>query len=104
MGYYERHVFFCTNVRDEDAVRPSCGRCGSDGFRAYVKQRLKDLDMTGEGKVRINSAGCLDRCEEGPTLVVYPEGVWYTFIDEEDLDEIIDEHLVGGRPVERLRI
>jgi (2Fe-2S) ferredoxin len=56
------------------------------------------------GKVRINSAGCLDRCEEGPTLVVYPEGVWYTFIDEEDLDEIIDEHLVGGRPVERLRI
>lgn len=104
MGYYERHLFFCTNVRDEDAARPSCGRCGSDELRAYVKTRLKALDMAGQGRVRVNKAGCLDRCEEGPTLVVYPEGVWYTFIDEEDLDEIIEEHLIGGRPVERLMI
>lgn len=104
MSYYERHLFFCTNVRDAGADRPSCGRCGSDALRDYAKKRLKALDMTGQGKVRVNKAGCLDRCEEGPTLVVYPEGVWYTFVDEEDLDEIIEEHLVAGRPVERLMI
>ncbi len=104
MSYYDRHLFFCTNERDEDADRPSCGHCGSASLRAYAKQRIKALGLAGEGKVRVNSAGCLDRCEEGPTLVVYPEGVWYTFVDEEDIDDIIDEHVVGGRPVERLRI
>ncbi len=104
MSYFERHLFFCTNVRAEGADRPSCGRCGSDALRDYAKKRIKALGLAGEGKVRVNSAGCLDRCEEGPTLVVYPEGVWYTFVDEEDLDDIIDEHVVGGRPVERLRI
>ncbi|MFP5344924.1 MAG: (2Fe-2S) ferredoxin domain-containing protein, partial [Gammaproteobacteria bacterium] len=56
------------------------------------------------GKVRINNAGCLDRCEEGPVIVVYPEGVWYSYVDKEDIDEIIEEHLQHGRPVERLRI
>ena len=104
MAYYERHLFFCTNIRDGDTERPRCGRCGTAELRAYAKARIKALGLSGEGKVRVNSAGCLDRCEEGPTLVVYPEGVWYTFVDEEDLDEIIDEHVVGGRPVERLRI
>ena len=104
MAYYQRHLFFCTNVRDEGAERPSCGRCGTAELRAYAKARVKALGLAGEGRVRVNSAGCLDRCEEGPTLVVYPEGVWYTFVDEEDLDEIIDEYVVGGRPVERLRI
>jgi len=60
--------------------------------------------MSGADRVRINQAGCLDRCDEGPIIVIYPEEVWYTFIDEHDLDEIIDEHLVGGRIVERLKI
>jgi len=60
--------------------------------------------MSGEGKVRINSSGSLDRCEEGPCIVVYPEGTWYTYVDKQDIDEIIDEHLVKGRPVERLKI
>jgi (2Fe-2S) ferredoxin len=104
MGYYKHHVFFCTNVREEGADRPSCGRCGSDDLRAHAKNRIKELGMKGEGGVRINSAGCLDRCEEGPACVVYPEGVWYTFVDEEDIDEIIDEHLVAGRVVDRLTI
>ena len=104
MSYYERHLFFCTNVRDEGAERPSCGRCGTAELRGYMKKRVKELGLAGQGKVRVNTAGCLDRCEEGPTLVVDPEGTWYTFIDEEDLDEIIDEHLVNGRPVERLKI
>ena len=62
------------------------------------------MGLAGEGKVRINSSGCLDRCELGPALVIYPEGTWYTYIDEEDIDEIIDNHLVEGRVVERLLI
>jgi len=62
------------------------------------------MGFTGEGKVRINQAGCLDRCEEGPICVVYPEAVWYTYVDEDDIDDIIDSHLVNGEPVERLKI
>jgi len=73
-------------------------------MRAYAKDRVKALKLSGEGKVRINQAGCLDRCEEGPCVVVYPEGVWYTYVDKADIDEIIDEHLVNGRVVERLKI
>jgi len=73
-------------------------------MRAYAKKRMKEMDLTGPGKVRVNQSGCLDRCEEGPACVVYPEGVWYTYIDEFDVDEIIDSHLVGGTPVERLKI
>lgn len=104
MSYYERHVFFCTNDRGEGADRPSCNRCGSQAARDHAKQRVKSLGLAGEGKVRINSAGCLDRCEEGPVCVVYPEGIWYTYVDTEDVDEIIDSHVVGGKPVERLKI
>ena len=73
-------------------------------MRDYAKSKVKQLGLTGPGKVRVNQAGCLDRCEEGPVLVVYPEEVWYTYVDQEDIDEIIDEHLVNGRVVERLRI
>ena len=62
------------------------------------------MGISGPGKVRVNKAGCLDRCEEGPVCVVYPEGVWYTYIDEEDVDEIIDSHLKNGKPVERLKL
>jgi len=62
------------------------------------------LGLAGQGKVRVNRAGCLDRCEEGPVCVVYPEGIWYTFIDEEDLDEIIDSHIINGKLVNRLKI
>jgi len=104
MSYYNKHVFFCTNDRGESADRPSCARCGSVELRDYAKQRIKELGLAGEGKIRINSAACLDRCEEGPTMVVYPEGIWYTYIDEYDVDEIIDSHLVNGKVVERLKI
>ena len=75
-----------------------------EALRDYAKKRMKEMGMTGEGKVRVNKSGCLDRCEEGPTCVVYPEGIWYTYVDEEDIDEIIDSHLVKGVPVERLKI
>lgn len=104
MGYYQRHIFFCVNDRGPNADRPSCNRCGSQEMRDYAKGRIKALGLAGEGKVRVNQSGCLDRCEEGPVCVVYPEGVWYTYIDETDIDEIVDSHLVNGEPVERLKI
>lgn len=102
MSYYRYHVFFCTNKRD--GGRACCANHGSPEMRDYAKTRVKELGLAGVGGVRINNAGCMDRCEEGPTMVVYPEGVWYTYVDREDVDEIIDEHLVHGRVVERLRI
>jgi (2Fe-2S) ferredoxin len=73
-------------------------------MRAYAKDKVKALGKKVPGNVRINSAGCLDRCEEGPVMVIYPEAVWYTYVDQEDIDEIIDQHLVHGRVVERLKI
>ena len=102
--YYRKHVFFCTNDRGPESERPSCNRCGSAAMREYAKGRVKELGLAGAGGIRVNSAGCLDRCEEGPVCVVYPEGVWYTYVDEFDVDEIIESHLKGGKPVERLKI
>lgn len=102
MSYYAKHVFFCCNQRDGERV--CCNDRGGSQMRDYTKGRIKALDLAGEGKVRINQSGCLDRCEEGPCIVVYPDGVWYTYVDRSDIDEIIDEHLQNGRVVERLRI
>ncbi|MEJ2061036.1 MAG: NAD(P)H-dependent oxidoreductase subunit E [Gammaproteobacteria bacterium] len=102
MSYYQRHIFFCTNCREDGRV--CCAQYGAAEMRAHAKQRCKELGITGPGQVRVNTAGCLDRCSEGPVAVVYPEGVWYTYVDREDIDEIIEEHLVHGRPVERLKI
>lgn len=102
--YYRKHMFFCTNQRAEGADRPSCGQCGSSELRAWAKARLKELGLAGPGGVRANIAGCLDRCELGPVLAVYPDGVWYTYIDEDDLEEIIQSHIIGGQPVARLML
>jgi (2Fe-2S) ferredoxin len=100
--YYEYHLFFCTNQREEG--KTCCANHGSQAMRDYAKARIKSMGLAGKGRVRVNTAGCMDRCEEGPVLVVYPEGTWYTYVDQEDIDEIIDEHVVHGRPVERLKI
>jgi len=102
MSYYQRHIFFCTNQREGTAQ--CCGRCGAVEMRGYAKRRAKELGIHGPGGVRVNTSGCLDRCDEGPVAVVYPEGVWYTYVDEEDIEEIVQEHLVHGRVVERLKI
>lgn len=102
MGYYERHVFFCCNQRDGGDT--CCANRGAVGLRDYAKRRVKQLDMSGQGRVRVNISGCLDRCDEGPCIVIYPDAVWYTYVDKTDIDEIIDEHLKHGRIVERLRI
>ena len=100
--YFKRHIFFCTNDRGAGAERPSCNQCGSAALREYAKGSVKKMGFSGIGKLRVNTSGCLDRCEEGPVCVVYPEGTWYTYIDEQDIDEIIENHLVGGEVVNRL--
>lgn len=101
MSYYERHLFFCTNCREDGNC---CEAFGASEMRAYAKKRAKELGIHGKGQARVNNAGCLDRCNEGPVAVVYPEGIWYTYVDEADVDEIIQEHLLNGRVVERLQI
>lgn len=100
--YYKYHVFFCTNQREPGAE--CCANFGSARLRDYAKKKVKDLGLAGKGGVRINTAGCLDRCSDGPVVVIYPEGTWYTYVDEEDIDEIIQEHLLHGREVDRLKI
>ena len=99
--FYERHVFCCTNERMAGHPRGCCKSRGSEKLRDYMKARAKEL---GFAKVRINSAGCLDRCELGPTMVIYPEGVWYTYKSREDVDEILETHLKHGGRVERLML
>jgi (2Fe-2S) ferredoxin len=102
MSYYRYHVFFCTNQRERG--EQCCGQYNAGEIREYAKSRIKQLGLAGEGKVRINTAGCLDRCELGPVVVVYPDEVWYSYVDREDIDEIIEEHLQNGRIVSRLVI
>lgn len=102
MSHYQYHVFFCTNKRSDGRV--CCEQCNATQIRAYAKAKIKELGLSGEGKVRVNTAGCLDRCELGPVLVVYPEETWYTYLDRDDIDEIISEHLSHGRIVKRLLI
>ena len=102
MSYFSHHVFFCTNQREDG--RQSCNQCNASAARDYVKKRCREVGISGAGQVRINTAGCLDRCEFGPVIVIYPEAIWYTYVDQQDLDEIIDEHLLNGRVVDRLRI
>lgn len=100
--YYQKHVFFCMNERDDG--RQCCSQFGAQTAQEHAKRRIKQMDMNGEGKIRINKAGCLDRCSEGPVLVVYPSGTWYTYVDQADIDEIIDVDLINGGVVERLKI
>ncbi len=103
MSYFDKHVFFCTNQRGPREV--CCNNFGAQAMRDYMKNKVKVLGIsTGEKRIRINSAGCMGRCDEGPVLVIYPEAVWYTYVDESDLDEIINQHLVHGQVVDRLKI
>ena len=102
MSFYKHHVFFCTNLREDG--RKCCQDADAQALRDHAKARCKALNIHGHGEVRINHGGCRDRREEGPILVVYPEETWYTYVDKDDIDEIIDEHLVHGRVVERLKI
>lgn len=99
---YVRHVFVCENRRDPDDPRGSCGAKGSCAIREALKEELARRGL--KKRIRANSAGCLDSCADGPTVVVYPEGVWYGGVRVEDVPEIVERHLVNGEPVERLRL
>jgi (2Fe-2S) ferredoxin len=100
--YFEHHVFFCLNQRAGGAA--CCMDNGAEAAFDHMKSRVKKLGLSGQSKVRINRAGCLDRCGEGPLLVIYPQAIWYTFVDNDDIDDIIESHLINGKVVERLVI
>ena len=100
MHFYQKHAFFCTHSKQNG--KKCCENANANYFREYAKVKIKELGLSESGKIRINQAGCLGRCSEGPTLVIYPEQVWYTYETEEDIDEIINEHLIHGRVVDRL--
>ena len=102
MPNYEHHVFVCLNERDESASRPSCGNENSKKLRVALKVAVKAAGL--KHRVRVNESGCLDQCEHAAVMVVYPEAVWYGFVHPRDAEEIVREHLVHGRPVERLRL
>jgi (2Fe-2S) ferredoxin len=100
-AFYRVHVFCCVNERPNDHPRGCCKAKGSQELRDYMKARAKALRLR---RVRINASGCLDRCELGPTMVIYPEGVWYSYRTTEDVDEILQTHVVGGGRVRRLML
>lgn len=101
-SYFSRHVFFCLNQRD--AGQACCAQYNAGAMFAHCKEKVRQLGLGGPGKVRVNKAGCLDRCSAGPVLVVYPEAVWYTYTDEADIDEIVQSHLKDGQVVQRLQV
>lgn len=102
MSYYKHHVFFCLNQRENGD--DCCALHHAKELFDYAKTKCKELGIAGQQGVRVNKAGCLDRCEHGPVMVVYPQGVWYTAVDTSDVDEIIQKHLIGGEVVQRLLI
>ena len=96
--YFRAHVFVCCNRRPEGHKRGSCAAKGSERLRDYMKARVRELGLR---RVRVNMAGCLDRCELGPCVVIYPEGVWYRVDSFADVDAILERHLIaGGRATE----
>ena len=99
-SYFQRHIFFCLNERS--GGQACCAQHGAQAAFDHCKQQVKAAGLAGPGGVRVNKAGCLDRCAGAPVAVVYPEGTWYTFVDQADIDEIVDSHLKNGQPVERL--
>jgi (2Fe-2S) ferredoxin len=99
-SYYERHIFFCLNERPNGAE--ACANHRAQEAFDRCKSQVKAAGLSGPGQVRVNKAGCLDRCAAGPVAVVYPEAVWYSYVDAQDIDEIVESHLKNGQVVERL--
>jgi len=102
MAYYKQHIFVCTNQRTDG--RASCQDHGAQALRDYLKKKVKGAKLNGPNGVRINNAGCLDRCGQGPVLVIYPEETWYQYKNKEDIDVIFEEHIKNNRVVESLSI
>jgi (2Fe-2S) ferredoxin len=99
--YFTHHVFVCGNHRPAGHQRGSCGEKGSEKLRDYMKARAKELGLAG---VRINAAGCLDRCEHGPVVVIYPRGTWYRVADNAAVDRVLTEDIRDGRPIAELML
>jgi len=99
-SYFKRHIFFCLNERKNGEA--SCAQHNAQAAFDHCKNQVKVLGLSGPGQVRVNKAGCLDRCSGGPVAVVYPEAVWYTYVDQADIDEIVQSHLKNGQVVQRL--
>lgn len=99
-SYFKRHIFFCLNERKNGEA--CCAQQNAQAAFDHCKHRVKELGLAGPGHVRVNKAGCLDRCSGGPVAVVYPEGVWYTYVDNADIEEIVESHLKNGQIVQRL--
>jgi (2Fe-2S) ferredoxin len=102
MPPFQKHIFICVNRRDPSDPRGCCAAKGSEAIRDYFKAEIKKRGL--QGKMRANAAGCLDNCSAGPTVVVYPEGIWYRVPTVEDAREIIERHLENGEVVDRLRL
>lgn len=102
MSYYKHHVFFCTNLREDG--RACCQDHDAQIMRDYLKKKVKDAKMAGPGGVRVNNAGCLDRCGQGPVMVIYPEETWYQYKSKEDLDAIFERHLKHSEVLDDLKI
>ena len=102
MAPFEKHIFVCGNQRPAGHPRGCCDPAGEAALQKVFKQKLAERGL--KGRVRANQSGCLDQCEHGPNIVIYPEGVWYGDVTASDVDEIIDRHIIGGDPVERLRL
>jgi (2Fe-2S) ferredoxin len=98
----ERHVFVCINQREPGNPKGDCASKGGEAVREEFKRQLHDRGL--KGRMRANAAGCLDQCARGVTVVVYPEQVWYGGVRREDVSEIVEQHLIGGVPVDRLRM
>lgn len=102
--FYKAHIFVCTNERPDNHPRGSCARKGSERLRNYMKARAKEMGLDLAQGVRVNNAGCLERCELGPTIVIYPDGIWYRAETFADIDEILDVHVKNGGRVARLML
>lgn len=101
MSFYQRHIFFCTNYREG---ADACGHHGAHALCDYARRRLSEIGLAQASGVRISRAGCLGRCTEGPALVIYPDAVWYSYLDASDIDAIIDEHVRNGSILARLAL
>ncbi len=99
--FFEAHLFVCTNRRPDGHRRGSCAAAGSEPLRDYMKARAKELAIE---HIRVNSAGCLDRCELGPCLVIYPDGVWYRIESRADVDAVLQRHVIEGGRVRELML
>jgi (2Fe-2S) ferredoxin len=106
LATFRKHVFVCTNQREPGSARGSCTLDGKGELHQRFREAIRDAvgDAGVKATVRASKSGCLDQCEHGPVVVVYPEAVWYGFVQPEDVAEIVREHIVEGRPVERLRL